>query len=82
MGKRIGRVEVEANRCKACGLCAHFCPKDCFEPGEGLNPIGFIPMRFKAGADCTACGNCGLMCPDMALKIWVLEETAAGLPLR
>ena len=78
MAKRKGRVEVDTNRCKACGLCAEFCPKNCFELGEGLNPLGYVPMRFRDDSDCTACGNCALMCPDMALKVWTMEETAAG----
>jgi NAD-dependent dihydropyrimidine dehydrogenase PreA subunit len=34
-------------------------------------------MRFKAGSECTACGNCALMCPDMAIQVWVLDETPA-----
>jgi len=78
MAKRKGRVDVDANRCKACGLCVEFCPKDCFESGKGLNSLGYTPMRFKDGSECTACGNCGLMCPDMAIKIWTLDETAAA----
>jgi len=82
MAKRKGRVEVDANRCKACGLCVEFCPKDCFEAAEGLNPLGVVPMRYRADSDCTACGNCGLMCPDQALKIWVFEESPAGQALR
>lgn len=77
MAKRKGRVEVDASRCKACGLCAEFCPKHCFEPGKGLNPIGYVPMRFLDASDCTGCGNCALMCPDMALKVWILEEIPA-----
>ena len=78
MAKSKGRVEVIANRCKACGLCVQFCPKHCLEPGEGLNPLGYVPMRFRDDSGCTGCGNCALMCPDMALKVWILEETAAG----
>jgi 2-oxoglutarate ferredoxin oxidoreductase subunit delta len=78
MAKRKGRVEVDVNRCKACGLCAEFCPTHCFEPGKALNPLGYVPMRFRADSDCTGCGNCALMCPDMALKVWILEETVAG----
>ncbi len=78
MAKRKGRVEVDANRCKACGLCMEFCPKDCFETGQGLNPLGFIPIRYREDSDCTACGNCASMCPDMALKIWALDDTAAA----
>ena len=77
MAKRKGRVKVDANRCKACGLCVEFCPKDCLETGEGLNPIGYIPMRFRDDSDCTGCGNCALMCPDMAIQVWILDETPA-----
>jgi 2-oxoglutarate ferredoxin oxidoreductase subunit delta len=76
MAKQKGRVKVEAGRCKACGLCAEYCPKDCFETGEGLNPLGYVPMRFKDGSDCTACGNCAMMCPDMAIQIWTMDVTA------
>ena len=78
MAKRKGKVQVDANRCKACGFCVEFCPKDCFEAAGGLNPLGYIPMRFREGSDCTACGNCGLMCPDMAIQIWIAEEIPAG----
>jgi 2-oxoglutarate ferredoxin oxidoreductase subunit delta len=78
MARRQGRVEVDANRCKACGLCMEFCPKDCFEKGHGLNPLGFVPIRYREDSDCTACGNCAWMCPDMALRIWALDETAAA----
>ena len=77
MARRKGRVKVDANRCKACGLCVEFCPKHCIEPGEGLNPIGYIPMRFRDDSDCTGCGNCALMCPDMAIQVWILDETPA-----
>jgi 2-oxoglutarate ferredoxin oxidoreductase subunit delta len=75
MAKRKGRVKVEASRCKACGLCVEFCPKDCLESADHMNAIGYIPMRFKEGSDCTACGNCAQMCPDMAIQVYFIEET-------
>ncbi len=77
MAKRKGRVKVDANRCKACGLCVLYCPKDCLEASESLNALGFVPMRFNDSSECTACGNCALMCPDMAIQVWIMDEPAA-----
>ena len=80
-------VEVDQARCKACGLCAHYCPKDCFILSDSLNASGYRPYRFKEGLDCTACGLCGTACPDLAIRIfseWAEKAgaTASAAPTR
>jgi 2-oxoglutarate ferredoxin oxidoreductase subunit delta len=73
MTRKIGRVDVDPERCKACGLCIHFCPQNCFVPGETLNQQGNSPVKFLEEAPCTACALCAIVCPDMALKVWNLQ---------
>jgi 2-oxoglutarate ferredoxin oxidoreductase subunit delta len=80
MPPKRGSVEVDAARCKACGLCAHFCPKGCFAPAQELNALGCLPFRFLDGSDCTACGVCGWVCPDLAIRIYTERASVHGAP--
>jgi len=73
MAKKAGKVEVEFQRCKACGLCVHYCPQGCFTPGTELNHLGAAPVRFQEESICTACGICAVVCPDLALQVWNLK---------
>jgi Fe-S-cluster-containing hydrogenase component 2 len=75
MPPKRGKAEIDPARCKACGLCAFYCPKGCFAPASKLNALGCIPYRFVEGSHCTACGTCGWVCPDLAIRIY--EEGAS-----
>lgn len=46
---------IDAEKCKACGLCAGSCPASCIS-GEGKQPYEIDAAR------CTACGNCRKAC--------------------
>jgi 2-oxoglutarate ferredoxin oxidoreductase subunit delta len=70
MPPKRGSVEIDAARCKACALCAYYCPKGCFSPSAEMNALGCRPFRFVDGSECTACGVCGWVCPDMAIQIF------------
>ena len=72
--KKVGKVEVEFQRCKACGLCVHYCPQGCFALGTELNHLGAAPVRFQEEPVCTACGICAVVCPDLALQVWKLQD--------
>jgi len=62
------RVEVDAERCKGCGLCLEFCPAKALTMSSRKNKKGCLYVEFS-GENCTGCLRCGLICPDVALKI-------------
>lgn len=50
-------------RCKQCGICAHFCPKGVME----LDKDGF-PHIIDADA-CNECKLCEYLCPDFGIEV-------------
>lgn len=64
-----GHIEIDRERCKGCMLCVEFCPKKCISLSEELNLKGYFVAAFDAAAECTACGNCALVCPDVAIEV-------------
>jgi len=63
------QVEVFPDWCKACGICAAFCPKECIEQDAEGRPV--IAAAWK----CTGCRWCELHCPDFAICV---KELLAG----
>ncbi len=57
-------VELDAENCSGCGLCAQFCPTDalCYI-GDGASfSLEFTPAR------CVGCGLCATACPEDAIR--------------
>jgi len=65
-----GRIEIEAERCKACELCVAVCPRNCIEIGAGRNRQGYAAARFARPEDCTGCALCAESCPDICIRVW------------
>ncbi len=72
-----GRIEIDKERCKGCGLCITVCPKKQIEISEDLNTKGYYPARFKEEdvqdreiIKCTACSLCAITCPDVAIEVY------------
>jgi len=60
------------DRCKGCGYCIQFCPKEVLEESEEINARGVHPPKVKDPEKCALCGFCAAVCPDFA--IFVVEK--------
>jgi 2-oxoglutarate ferredoxin oxidoreductase subunit delta len=54
---------IDAEWCKGCGICIHFCPKHVLEFNKQGKAMAARPE------DCIACLLCELRCPDLAIQI-------------
>lgn len=65
-----GRVRFDTDRCKACELCVSFCPKQVLGLDQNMiNVLGYHPVTALKPEDCTGCGTCALMCPDVIIEV-------------
>ncbi len=75
-----GRIDIDKERCKGCGLCIQVCPKHNIEISEQLNSKGYYPATFhdqdveSGNSECTGCSLCAITCPDVAIEVWREEK--------
>ena len=68
-----GKVEVDQNECKGCGLCVESCVQKVLHLSGELNHYGVHPARPVLEA-CTGCGLCYFVCPEPgAITVYRLE---------
>jgi len=72
-----GRIEIDRERCKGCGLCTAVCPKKEIQISDRLNAKGYYPAEFKEAEvtdqesmKCTGCALCAITCPDIAIEVY------------
>lgn len=66
----MAKIVVNSERCKGCGICIHFCPKEQIKASEELNSKGYHPAEFKDTGECSGCAVCAIMCPDVAIEVY------------
>lgn len=74
-----GEIHVLVERCKGCGWCVEFCPRDVLEVSDKINSKGYHPPRTIRPEACVSCGLCELLCPEFA--IYVREEEGEAVIL-
>jgi len=62
-----GELHIIKERCKGCGFCVEYCPKDVLAMSEEYNLKGYhYPITAKA-PECVNCDLCEMLCPDFAI---------------
>ncbi|OUN20744.1 MULTISPECIES: 4Fe-4S binding protein [unclassified Flavonifractor] len=66
----MAKVQIVAERCKSCGYCIKFCPKQVLAIGDKVNSKGYEYVVPVHPDDCIGCAICGRICPDGAIEIY------------
>jgi 2-oxoglutarate ferredoxin oxidoreductase subunit delta len=66
----MGKIKIDAERCKSCGLCIVVCPKKLIAISKEANSQGFFPAESSPDGECTGCALCAETCPDVAIEVW------------
>jgi Pyruvate/2-oxoacid:ferredoxin oxidoreductase delta subunit len=75
-GPARGKVVIDVEECKGCGLCVESCAPKCLELGAELNHYGVHAARYT-GHDCSGCGICFYCCPEPgAITVYRLAPPA------
>lgn len=64
-------ITIKMPRCKGCGICVTFCPKEVLAVSE----LGKVYV--KNGEACIACRQCETLCPDYAIFVDKKEAASA-----
>jgi 2-oxoglutarate ferredoxin oxidoreductase subunit delta len=77
-----GKIIIDTEGCKGCGLCVVVCPKEGIVISNQSNTHGYFPAQannqsnthgyFPAQAnniDCTGCAMCAIICPDAVIEV-------------
>jgi len=66
----MAMIKVIAERCKSCGYCVKFCPKQVLEVGKNVNSKGYEYIEPVNQEACIACCMCARICPDGAIEVY------------
>ena len=67
-----GRIVINMERCKGCGLCITVCPKHGITFAAESNQNGYFPAQVKDGV-CTGCTRCAIVCPEGIIEVYADE---------
>ena len=76
MSTSKGRIIIDGERCKGCGLCIWACPKGHIKLAEQGDHRGIRIACFDEALACTGCTFCAIICPDVAIEVY--KDTQKG----
>jgi 2-oxoglutarate ferredoxin oxidoreductase subunit delta len=59
----LGKLSIDADGCKGCGLCVEVCNLKVLTLSDRLNRNGYRIAGY-AGHGCNGCGLCFYACPE------------------
>ncbi|MGQ9493714.1 MAG: 4Fe-4S dicluster domain-containing protein [Anaerolineae bacterium] len=62
-------ITVNTDWCKGCYICVEACPRHVLEVDQDVFVRGLHPVVVARPDDCTACLQCELLCPDLAIMV-------------
>ncbi|MCK4331330.1 MAG: 4Fe-4S binding protein [Dehalococcoidia bacterium] len=65
----LGQVFIDEERCKGCGFCVEFCPREVLKMSTELSPKGYNLAVVEDESKCLACGFCEVICPEFAIRV-------------
>lgn len=66
----MGKITIDKERCKGCGLCVLNCPKKILALSDAeTNKNGYFVVYVTDEQSCIGCANCGVMCPDSVITV-------------
>jgi len=74
-----GKIIINTERCKGCGLCVEVCPKNCLVISPKSNKSGYFPAQAN-NDNCTGCAVCAIICPDVVIQVFREDDAVAIKP--
>jgi 2-oxoglutarate ferredoxin oxidoreductase subunit delta len=69
MAKIKGKIVVDIERCKGCGVCIPACPNDVIALAKEVNGKGYHYAEM-INDECIGCANCAIVCPDGVISVY------------
>ena len=62
-----GKIFIIEERCKGCGFCVEYCPRDVLRMSLSFNSKGYHPPEVVDEPRCVNCHFCEVLCPEFAI---------------